>query len=117
MTKQPFNLFAMGNTALLDSVKAFNSLAVANMEKLASLQTQALQSYAKLSMEQLEELAKVKNPNDLQTYFGKQPAVFKAMGEKAVADTKALTELNIEFGNQVQKLAKDTASAVMPKAA
>ena len=68
-------------------------------------------------MAQFEEFAKIKNPNDLQAYFGKQPAVFKTVSEKVVADTKALTELNLVFGQQVQKLAKDTASAVVSKAA
>lgn len=109
MTEQSKNMMAVA--------QELNSLAVAEVEKLAALQLATLQNYSVLGINQLKGAAAVNDLDSLKVYLSKQPELLKSVGEKMVADAQALTKIGVEFGVEAQKVMQGGLVAVAPKAA
>lgn len=90
---------------------------MSNSEKLYALQVEIAQSYFNLGLEQWKALIEVKDAESLQAFIANQVDVAKNVGEKMVADGKAVAELGTQFNNETQKLARESLNAVIAQAA
>jgi phasin family protein len=102
---------------MIDTIQKLNNLAVANVEKLSALQVANMQAYAGIGIDQLKILSEVKTTEDLQDYVVHQVDVLKTVNERLVNDTRALVKLNAEFNAEVQRLAQNSMSGIINKAA
>lgn len=115
-----YNLFENMNQQqqnMLATLQKLNKLAVSNVEKMTVLQMNTLRNYSDLTVQQMQAIAEVKSPQQLQDYLNQQTESVKAMAEKIVADAKAAAELGVEFNTEAQKIAQDTLANVANKAA
>ena len=101
----------------LAPVREFNSLAVAQFEKLAALQIASLQEYTELGLAQMKSASAVQNVADVQDYLTRQNDYLKIVGEKFAADVRGMVELSKEFTEDAQQIARDGFSAATRKAA
>ena len=113
MSNEIFAQFA----ALTAPAKKFNTLAVANLEKLTDLQLNAARAYVEIGVEQMRAALNVSDAKSLQDYVAGQSKVAKTVSEKLTADTTALVELSKNFGSEVQKLAQESVASLNVKAA
>lgn len=103
---------------LLSPILQLNQLAIANTEKLATLQLASFERYAKLGLIQWKAAAlALGDPQNLQAYLVKQGKLLKIVGEKLLADAKLVAQLGAEFSAEVQQVIQGGVAAVTPKAA
>ncbi|MCP5209087.1 MAG: phasin family protein [Hahellaceae bacterium] len=81
-----------------------NQLLVANMQKVAEFQMDAMKSYAELTMKQFKELAEVRDLESLKNYGSGQTESASSIGKKIMEDLKTLGEMGSEFKNEVEKI-------------
>ena len=82
-------------------------LTIASTEKMFALQMALTQGYFELGMQQLKSAMEIKDAETLQSFMSKQAEVAKTVGEKVMADAKAVADLNAEVSAEVQKLAQE----------
>lgn len=117
MKYEIFDTMSKQQETLMATVQKLNQLAVAKVEKLTALQMNALRGYSDLSIQNLKELVEINNPQALQAYLGKQNESVKSVGEKLVADAKAVAEVGVEYSQEAQKITQDSFQASTKKAA
>ena len=117
MTDKVVNTLNEQAFKLIAPMKEFNKLAVAKAEKLAHLQLASLQVYSDMSIAQLRAALAVTDADSLQDYVAKQSEFFKALSEKLAEDARSLADLSKEFGDEAQKLGKETVAEVTDQAA
>jgi phasin family protein len=81
-----------------------NQLLIANLEKVAEFQMDAVKSYAELTMKQFKDLAEVRDIESLKSYGSAQAEVASTIGKKIMEDLKTLTEMGGEFKAEVEKV-------------
>ncbi|MDQ2696298.1 MAG: phasin family protein [Pseudomonadota bacterium] len=103
--------------ALVALVVKANRLAVANLEKLAEFQKDALPGYVNVPLAQLKAAVEVTDAESAKVFANSQVEAGKALNAKLVADAKALAELLSSFVAGYNALAKDSVAEFAPKAA
>ena len=103
--------------ALIANAQKLNKLAVGNLEKIASVQMNALRTCSELGLDQLKSLVEVKDPKALQNYVQTQTDAVKKLAETLLADAKTVAELGVEYNQEAQKIAQDSLKVVTKKAA
>ncbi len=94
-----------------------NALGVENVEKLAALQINRLETYSKLGISQLKAALAVQDADSLKTFLEDQQEVAKTVREELVADAKSVVELGEKFTAEAQNVAKESFEAAGLKAA
>jgi len=94
-----------------------NKLNVANIEKLAAMQMASLSALTDLGVAQLKAVAEVQDAEGAKAVAEKQVEYVRTVGEKLLADGKAIVELAKGYSVDVQKIAQEGADAVVTKAA
>ena len=112
MNQEFLKLFSVQSEKLLAPVQQFAELSVANSEKLLTMQLEVAQSYVHLGVSQLKALFEVKDAESVQAYVNSQADVAKNVGEKMLADAKAVADLGAEFNAETQKLTRDSLKVV-----
>ncbi len=97
--------------ALAAPFHRFNQAMVDNLEKLASLQLEAIESYSHIGLERLRAAMSVGDHESLQAYINDQARVAEAMTEQLSADARALTDIGGAFNSQVRRLAEESVGA------
>jgi phasin family protein len=112
MNQEFLNLFAVKPEKLLAPMQHFAELSLTNSEKLLAMQMEIAQSYVHLGMAQMKALFEVKDAESLQAFVNSQANVAKNVGEKLMADAKAVADLGAEFNAETQKLTQDSLRVV-----
>lgn len=102
---------------MLAPFKAFNELALANVEKLVAMQTKNFEKYSKIALGSLQEATKVSDLEQSQAYFTKQGEISKKVAEDFAADMKAVVELSQSYMEDAQKLVSENVTKATKKAA
>ena len=102
---------------LVAPVVKLNQLNVANLEKLTALQLASLSSLTDLGVAQLKAMVEVRDVDGAKVVAEQQAEYVRTVGEKLVADGKAVVELAKVYSADVQKIAQEGADAVVVKAA
>ncbi len=84
-----------------------NALMIANMEKLAEFQLDAVKSYAELAMQQWKQVASVRDIESLKEFGASQSEMAGELGKKIVEDMKSLGELGMGFKSEVEDILSD----------
>ena len=117
MTDNLFSSVLENSQPLLTPVVKANQLALADLEKLVTFQTNVLASYADLCLRQLKQsITPISDPQNLQTFYANQAETASALCRKMVDDGKALFELGASFRAEFNNLIKDSLAGLMPKA-
>lgn len=98
------------------AMQALNQLVTNNVEQVVTLQTANLRGYTALGLDQLKAAAEVTTPVELQTYLAQQPQALKTTGQRLLADTQALVQLQQTFAQNVSQLAQTWVPAKTPLA-
>lgn len=112
MNQELLKLFSVQPEKLLAPVQQFAELSLVNSEKLLTMQLEVAQSYVHLSVSQLKALFEVKDAVSLQAYVSSQADVAKNVGQKLMADAKAVANLGAEFNAETQKLTQESLKVV-----
>jgi phasin family protein len=99
----------------LTPFKAFNDLALANAEKLVSMQTKNFEKYSKIALTSMQEAAEVTDIEASQAFFAKQNEVTKQVAEGFAADLKVFAEFGQSYTDDLQKVAKTNIEKVSKK--
>ena len=102
---------------ILAPFKAFNELALANVEKLVAMQTKNFEKYSKIALSSMQEAAKITDLEQSQAYFTKQGELSKKVAEDFAADMKAIAELGQSYLTDAQKLVSENVAKATKKAA
>ena len=113
MYQEYFNTLSGSVEDYFAPAKKMAELSISSTEKLFALQMALTKGYFELGMEQVKAVLAVKDPESFQSFVTKQAEVAKTVGEKVMADVKAVAELNAEVGAEVQKLAEEGLKTVV----
>ena len=117
MYQDIFNTYNAQAEKVIAPMQQLAKLSLSNTEKLFALQMEIAQSYVDLGIEQMNAMLEVKDPESLQAFVSKQADVARNVGEKMVADAKAVAELGTEFNAETQRLARESMNAAVTQAA
>lgn len=112
-----FDSLSKQHESMIASLQKFNKLAVSNAEKITTLQMGALRSYSEFGLQNLKQLSQIKNPSLLQDYLNNQGKALRTLSERALADSKAITDLSVEFNQELQNIARESFEVAATKAA
>ena len=112
MNQEIAKLFTVQPEKVLAPMQQFAELSLSNTEKLLALQMEMTQSYIRLGVEQMKALFEVKDAESLQAFVNSQADVAKNVGEKMIADAKAVADLGAEFNAETQKLTQESLRVV-----
>ena len=101
---------------LTPMVKA-NQLAIANLEKLVTLQRDALGIYMDLGLKQLKAATEISDLAGLKDFYASQLKAANTVRQQVIHDVKALTELGTDFKSQCDTLVKENAIQLTHKEA
>ena len=91
---------------MAEPINEITTLTVDYIEKLSQFQVNAVKAYTDLGLDQLKNMASVKDPDTLQTYINSQTEMAAQVGKKLADDAKALAQLGEVFAEDIQNLAK-----------
>lgn len=111
------DLFKGQSEKLAAPMVKLNKLNVSHIEKLAALQLNTLSTLTDLGVAQLKAAAEVRDVEGAKAIAEKQVEYVRTVGEKLMADGKAVVELAKGYSADVQKIAQEGADAVVAKAA
>ena len=97
--------------ALAAPFHRFNQAVVDNLEKLASLQLAAMESYSHIGLDRVRAALSVRDRESLQAYINDQARIAEAMREKLSADARTLADIGESFNAQVRRLAEQSVGA------
>ncbi len=109
------NLFEQSQSVLAPMTK-MNKLAVGNLEKLVSLQMDALQAYVDLGMKQLKAAVEISNPNEAHSFMNNQIEVAGIMRKRVLEDAKAFADLGANYKDELSKLTEKNVTEFTQKA-
>ena len=89
---------------MLAPFKTLNELAMANAEKLVSLQSKNFEKYSNIVLSNMKEAAQVSDLEQSKAFFEKQAELSKQVAEDFAADVQEITDLGKEYATEVQKL-------------
>lgn len=112
-----FDNFSKTNEDLITNTQKLNKLAVSNWEKVTTMQMATLRSVSDLSIKQFKGLTDVRDAAALQDFVKEQSEAVREIAEKVIADSKTVSELGIEYGQEAQKIAKANVEKLVSKAA
>jgi phasin family protein len=101
--------------AMLEPAQKLGQLMIANAEKLSEIQLAAAKAYSDMGLGQMKAAVEVKDMAGLKGYAEKQAEALKTVGERLVADAKAVTEMASAFSTEAQSITKDAASSALGK--
>lgn len=87
-------------------INEITTLTVDYIEKLSTFQVNAVKAYTDLGLDQLRNMASIKDAESLQAYVAKQREMATEMGKKVADDAKTLAQLGEVFAEDIQNLAK-----------
>jgi phasin family protein len=91
---------------MAEPINEITTLTVDYIEKLSQFQVNAVKAYTDLGLDQLKNVAAVKDPETLQAYVSKQSEMAAQVGKKLADDAKTLAQLGEVFAEDIQNLAK-----------
>lgn len=92
-------------------VVAFNKLVIKNAEEAFNMQIASLQTYTKMSLENLNAGLDVRDPDEFKAYAEKQKDMAKEFTDQMAADAKAFGELNARFLEEARTLTEASIKA------
>ncbi|HBR99208.1 MAG TPA: hypothetical protein DD979_17795 [Gammaproteobacteria bacterium] len=92
--------------------KALSDLALANAEKLVSLQSKNFLKYSNVVIANLKEAAQCTDMDQSREFFEKQADLSKQVAEDFSADMKEVAEIGQAYAVEVQKLFSENAEKV-----
>ncbi len=114
------NLFATAieqTQPFLTPVAKANKLVVANLEKVVTLQMDALHTYVDLGLKQLKAAAEISGPEGLKDFYASQLEVAGVVRQQVMDDVKALTELGADVKAQCDTLTEENVTELTQKVA
>lgn len=117
MNKDAFADVSKQAEAFFAPVQKLNELSLSSFEKLAKIQMAAMNSYVDFGLKQLKASVEVKDAAGLQAFVTGQADAMKVLGEKVVADSKAVAELSGDVTTKARKIGEESVAALKLKAA
>lgn len=112
-----FNKALVEPQDLIASFVKTNQVLITNAEKMMVFQMNALQSYLDIGINQWKAAAEITDIDSLQDFYKRQTEIAKAVQQKFIIDTKALTTMTVRFKAEMDTLMQATLEDVLPKAA
>ena len=91
---------------MAEPINEITTLTVDYIEKLSQFQVNAVKAYTDLGLDQLKNMASIKDPDTLQSYINSQTEMAAQVSKKLADDAKALAQLGEVFAEDIQNLAK-----------
>ena len=95
----------------LAPVKELNELTLKNIEEIASIQVNAIQGNAKISMDSIKSSTEIKDFDSLNNYLQAQATSAQDIAKSAIEDSKEIAKLAETYANSV----KDIVEKSIPK--
>ncbi len=92
-------------------VVAFNKLVIKNAEEAFNMQIASLQTYTKMSLDNLNASLDVRDAEDVKAYAEKQKNMAQKITDQMASDTKAFSELNARFLEEARALTEASVKA------
>ena len=89
-------------------VRELNTLAISNIEKLLELQLKLIEDSTKVGVETLKSAAAINDAESFKEYIEAQVNTAKQLTERAIEDSRTVTELGNSYATEVQKVVKET---------
>jgi len=116
MQENILNAFTEQAKTMYEPMAKFNSLFVANMEKLTDFQLNAIKSYAEMGLTQMKKASEVKDADSMRTFTAAQAEGVSALNKKIMDDAKALSDMAMDFKTQVEGVMEEARSAASASA-
>ena len=98
--------------AFMAPYKALNELALANAEKLITLQSGNYIKYSNIALASLKEAAAVTDVEQSQAYFKKQTELSTKVAEDVKADVNVVAEIAKAYVDELQSVVAESAKKV-----
>ncbi len=95
------------NEKFLSPVLKFNQLVAQNIEQLANIQVNAVQSFSSTSVAQVKAAAEVTDVQSLFEYNASQMSVLNNISQQMIEDGQKLSNLGQEFKENLETLTKE----------
>ncbi len=102
---------------LAEPLVRLNRAAATNTEKLVVFQMSALNSYLKISLNQLKAAAEITDIASLQDFCQRQTGIAETVRQKLLSDTRAISGIASWFAAEMDDLAITVLDDLLPKAA
>ncbi|RMF15145.1 MAG: phasin family protein [Gammaproteobacteria bacterium] len=112
MTDQIWTNLADNAQKALEPVSKLNELFVANLQKVAEFQMDALKSYADLASSQFTALTEIHDADSLKDFLTRQTEVAGELSQKIMEDLRTLGEMGSEFREEVTKVMEEVRETV-----
>ncbi len=89
-------------------MRKFNTLLISNIEKMTEFQINALKSYSDLSINQLKQAADVTDADSMRDYTTSQAELMGAFSQRIMEDTKAMTDMTMQFQQDIGQIFEET---------
>lgn len=90
----------------------FNQLAIAQMEKLSTIQMDSMKSSVNLGVAHMKAATEVSDPWSFIAYVAKQGSYMTKVGEQVIADATKIRALGVNFMDDAQAIAQEEARAI-----
>ena len=117
MQENILNAFAEQTKNLYSPMQKFSALFVGNMEKMTEFQLNAIKSYADAGIDQMKKAAEIKDADSMRSFSSSQAEATTELNKKIMEDAKALSEMAVEFKDQVEAIMEDARGTASSAAA
>ncbi len=104
LLEQTVSSFMDQTKGLYEPMFKFNTLLISNLNKMSELQIDALKSYNDMGLNQLKQAAEVTDVDSMREYTSSQPELVTTFSQRIMEDTKALTDIVIQFQQGVEQI-------------
>ena len=101
---------------VMGPMRAYATLAMDHLEKMAEVQYDAAKAYTDFGMQQMRSALDIKSPEDVQAYLQEQQKAAETMGNRLKGDAEKVVALNQEFAEKAQKTVEENAKTVTENA-
>jgi phasin family protein len=117
MQENILNAFAEQTKNLYSPMQKFSALFVGNMEKMTEFQLNAIKSYADAGIDQMKKAAEIKDADSMRTFSSSQAEATTELNKKIMEDAKSLSEMAVEFKDQVEAIMEEARGTATSAAA
>jgi phasin family protein len=96
------------NKGLYEPILKFNTLLISNLEKMSEFQINAFKSYSDMGLNQLKQAAEVTDADSVREYTARQTELMSTFSQHIMEDTKAMTDMTMQFQKDVGQIFEET---------
>lgn len=96
---------------LAQPFNAIRDLTIENIDRVAHFQVNVAREYTEMGLAEIREGVGIKQPEQLQEYFGHATEKAERLGKKVTEDGRALAAMGEQYVTELQKIAETNVEA------